>query len=177
MLGEEMEPFRLRRWRPKSSRDGIALFTCARPGRSKLDRKGRPIPEVPDALVHKWVQGLPGKRKTVIVSLLGRKPGENGKSEFSFYSFYGAWDAAEECRERISFQEWLDRWHSERFIQVVEHPTYDLCPVPPDTLNAAASDITRFLLTGRTVVLMDSGGISRTEQVCRHSGLVHDPSP
>jgi hypothetical protein len=78
-----MEPHKLRRRRRSSSRDQIQFFTCARPGRSKGSTES-----VPDSVVDKWVNRLPGGTKTTVVSLLGRKP--NGLSEFSFYSFSSA---------------------------------------------------------------------------------------
>jgi hypothetical protein len=145
-----MKPYRLRRWRPSSSSRDVEFFTCARPGRS-----GKPeskLSSVPDNVVHQWVRGLPGSIGTVIiVSLLGRKHGPSGGSEFSFYSFHGVWDRPTECRGRPSFQEWLDRWHRDRSIQVLEHPTYDYCRVPPETLDAVATDILRLASAGRVV--------------------------
>lgn len=143
------------------------LYTCARPGRSKdADR------DVPDELVRRWVCGLPGGLDIVIISLLGRKP--DGQSEFSFYSFYGFWDSPEERHGRLSFQEWLDRRHKERPIQVIEHPTHDFRPVPPKTLAAVALVIFELLGVGRTVVLIDSGGETRTKSVCSYMGFVED---
>lgn len=167
-----MKPYRLRRWRPSSSSQDVQFFTCARPGRSGKSESR--FSRVPDHIVHKWLQGLPGSTGTVIVSLLGRKHGPSGDSEFSFYSFHGVWDEPAERNRRPSFQEWLDRWHKDRSIQVLERPTYDFCRVPPETLDAVASDIARLLAAGRVVVLMDSGGETRTSQVCRHIGFVED---
>jgi hypothetical protein len=164
-----MEPYKLRRWRPTSSSQNVQFFTCARPGRSKSARD-----RIPDDLVHQWPRGLPGDTNTVVISLLGRKHSPGGESEFSFYSFYGPLDLPAERRGLLSFQQWLDRWHKNRSIQVLEHPTYDFCRVPPQTLNAVASDISRLLSANRTVVLMDSGGETRTKQVCQHMGFVED---
>jgi len=127
---------------------------------------------VRDELVHKWVHELPGNPTSVIISLLGRKHGPEGDSEFSFYSFHGAWDTEVERRGRPSFQEWLQRWHNG--MQVVERPTYDFRPVAPETKGAVASDTSRYLSEGRTVVLVDSGGASRVEQVCKYMGYVED---
>jgi hypothetical protein len=101
----------------------------------------------------------------VVVSLLGHKP--DGTSEFSFYSFFGRGQ---------SFQQWLDREYPEKTIKVVEHPTCDFRPVPKETLAAVASDILNLLSEGRTVVLVDSGGMQRTGQVCRHLGAIEDSS-
>ena len=164
-----MEPYRLRRWKPNSSSTPGHLYTCARPGRSKgADR------DVPEELVHRWVRGLPGGANIAIVSLLGRKHGPEGQSEFSFYSFCGLWDTPAERHGLLSFQEWLHRSHEDRSIQVIEHPTYDFRPVPPETLAAVASDISELLGAGRTVVLIDSGGETRTKTVCKYMGFVED---
>jgi hypothetical protein len=108
------------------------------------------------------------------VSLLGRKQGPEGQSEYSFYSFCGLGDTPEERHGRLSFQEWLDRYHKDRPILVIEHPTYDFRPVPPETLAAVASDIFKLLGAGRTVVLIDSGGETRTKTVCKYMGFVED---
>ena len=149
--------------------ESVEFFTCARPGRSKGNRD-----PVSDDVVHQWVRRLPGTSNTAVVSLLGRKHGPDGVSEFSFYSFCGGFDTSAERRGRPSFQEWLDRWHKDRSIQVLEHPTYDFRPVPPDTLRAVASDVGRLLSESRTVVLMDSGGETRTKVVCKHMGFIED---
>lgn len=166
-----MEPRMLRRWKPNSSSRTGQLFTCARPGRSK-----GPDTTVPDDLVHRWVRGLPGTTNTIVVSLLGRKHGPDGLSEFYFYSFCGGFDLPSERRGRLSFQEWLNRWHKDRCIQVLDHPTYDFNPIPEATLLAVTSDITNLLSAGRTVVLMDSGGDTRTKQVCKYLGFIEDSS-
>jgi hypothetical protein len=120
-----------------------------------------------DEDVHEWFQGflplLSDAPNIVIVSLLGRKP--DGRSEFSFYSFYGGWDTPEERSCRLSFQAWLDRWHKGRSIKIVEHPTCDYGPIPQVTLDAVRSDILRLLSEGQTIVVMDSGGDTRTRRV------------
>jgi hypothetical protein len=164
-----MEPYRKRRWRRASDATRIAFFTCARPGRSKS--KDQPVS---DKTVHQWVNNLPGP-DTSIVSLLGDKP--DGMSEFWFYSFYGGWDDPAEARGRLSFQAWLDKWHADRSIQVVEHPTHDYSPtkISAETLAAIETDVERLLAAGRTVILVDSGGETRAGQVCRHLKFVEDP--
>jgi hypothetical protein len=146
----------------------VPFFTCARPGRSKGNQGA-----VPDPLVDKWVHGLPGGTATSVVSLLGRKP--DGVSEFSFYSFCGGFEDSAERAGRPSFQHWLEQRHPERGLQVIEHPTIDFKPVTHQILMAVARDIDGLLSAGRTVVLMDSGGETRTKQVCKHAGLVEDP--
>ncbi len=121
----------------------------------------------------KWVNRLPGGTKTTVVSLLGRKP--NGLSEFSFYSFSGAIETPDERGKRPLFQEWLARRHGRRGIEIVEHPTTDFKPLAPELLEAVSKQIDLLLGSGRTVVLVDSGGETRTSQVCKHAGLVEDP--
>jgi hypothetical protein len=101
--------------------------------------------------------------KVAVVSLLGQKP--DGTSEFSFYSFY---------KKHKSFQEWLDQHYEEKAIQIIRHPTCDFRPVPEEAMAAVTSEISKLLSEGRTVVLMDSGGETRTGQVCRHIGAVED---
>ena len=151
-----MEPYKKRRWRRASSPDSVAFFTCARPGRSK-SKDGK----IPDKIVDLWVRNLPGPR-TAIVSRLGAEP--DGASEFSFYSFQG----------RESFQDWLDKRHGSQSIQVLEHPTTDYAPISTAQLAAIATDIARLLSEGCIVVLVDSGGETRTGQVCRYMGFVED---
>ena len=153
-----MEPWRLKRWILSSSSVGAGFYTCARPGRSK-----GPNGKVPDKLLHDWVSGLPAESNVVVISLLGQKP--DGTSEFSFYSFY---------EKGWSFQEWLDQNYKDKAIQVLEHPTCDFRRVPNETLAAIASDISNLLSEGRTVVLVDSGGLQRTGQVCKHMGAIED---
>lgn len=162
-----MEPFKLRRWKQASSTDRLAFYTCARPGRSR-----GPNGQVADGIVHKWLQGLPDEEKVAVVSLLGRKP--DGTSEFAFYSFSGAWDTPEERRGRPSFAEWVARSRQSRPIKVVEHPTEDFKPIPPETLAAIANDVLTFLEDGWTVILVDSGGETRNRRVCSHLRFVED---
>ena len=162
-----MEPYKLRRWRHKSSTDQIPFYTCARPGRSK----GNSGP-VSDALVDKWIEGLPGNPPTIVVSLLGRKP--NGLSEFSFYSFAGTFEDPAERKSRPLFLNWLKRRHPGRVEVIIEHPTIDFKPIDIATLTAAVATIDTQLSKGQTVVLVDSGGETRTRQVCQHGGFVED---
>jgi hypothetical protein len=141
---------------------GGRLYTCGRPGRSK--GKDKPVP---DALVHAWLAGLPAGDGLVLVSLLGRKDGPSGVSEFSLYSFYGGIDRRDERGKKPSFREWLDRTKRGRTIQLVEHPTFDYAGgIPEEMLNTIKSDLWALLSEGRTVVLFDSGGQERTGQVC-----------
>jgi hypothetical protein len=128
----------------------VQFFTCARPGRSKGARR-----TVEDELVHKWVQGLPFENKISIVSLLGKKP--NGKSEWSFYSFY---------LKGETFQDWLDYNYAEREFRIIERPTIDSERVSVLTLDVVRSDILTAHSKGRACDIMDSGGEQRSGQVC-----------
>ncbi len=167
-----MEPYKLRRWKIYFSPDNPAFFyTCARPGRSK-GRHG----EVPDDLVSAWVKGLseqvqgfPGA-KIAIISLLGRKNGPRGISEFSYYSFFGRLDKPSERENKLSFQEWLDRWHNDLQVTVHEYPTYDYdvdryLPIQPEILANIGRTVWNLISEGRPVVVMDSGGVGRTGEV------------
>lgn len=162
-----MEPYKLRRWRLGRSPDRLPLFSCARPGRSHSQND-----RVPDAVVDKWVKGLPGTGAAAIVSLLGEKP--DGMSEFAFYPFAGAKDIETQQRRGPSFQDWLANRDAKRDILVAEHPTTDLRPVEPTTVRSVGDDIERLLREGRTVIVVDSGGETRTGFVLRKLGFVED---
>ena len=157
------EPVRLRSWRLPSV-SGSCFFTCGRPGRS-----GGKSAQVPDELVDRWVEGLPRQVDTII-SLLGRKNGPNGKSEFSFYSFCGAADHAAERLGRPTFQEWLHRHHPNRMFLVIECPTYDGVAVPPEVIRRVHDDLKHLFAEKRSPVIVDSGGVQRTGFVCRAMG-------
>ncbi len=165
-----MEPLHLKCWEigvePSS---GLMFFTCARPGRSL-----GPDNDVPDDVVSNWVRGLPGPN-TVIISLLGRKRNRKQLSEFSYYSsFCGEWDTPLERDNKPSFQEWLQQHHNDLDILIREHPTYDDTDVPSTTICAISTDVHRFIEEGRTVIVMDSGGVGRTGQVCEYLKATHD---
>ena len=170
------EPYRLKKWKLPPTINGVSEFyTCARPGRS-----GETTDDVPDEVVDKWVSGLP-EPKTAIVSLLGRKRNSTGMSEFSYYSFCSDYDTADERRDRLSFQEWLAQNHGHLEIIVREHPTFDRRPVGDDLLAGVRDDIFDLLSTGRTVVVVDSGGMERTGRVvgflCATEVPVYPSSP
>jgi hypothetical protein len=116
-----------------------------------------------------WLQGLP-KEETVcvIVSLLGRKPEPDGRSEFSYYSFKGA---SEDRPSSPTFQEWLDRTMTPGKFIVIEHPTIDTKPISSEVVTAIVGCIVANLAAHRTVVVVDSGGVSRTGAVIRHLGV------
>jgi len=129
---------------------------------------------VPDNLVRKWIKGLPDAEGRTIVSLLGRKHGRGGMSGFSFYSFYGEFDTESERRRRGSFQEFVDTSNKGSPIKVLQFPTYDFKPIPPETLDAVTAAILERLSAGETVILVDSGGETRTKAVCKHLGFIED---
>lgn len=138
------------------------LYTCARPGRSLGRRKNT----INDATVIDWLNGLPKSGTiTAIVSLLGRKPEPNERGEFSYYSFRSS---HEDIASRPTFQEWLDRATAPGKYIVIEHPTTDTRPIPFDLLNAITESILANLREARTVVVVDSGGVSRTGDVIQH---------
>ena len=159
-----MEPYKLRRWKRPGEKSSLSFFTCARPGRSK-GRSGK----VEDAIVSRWARNLPGLPDTVIISLLGTKP--DGMSEYAFYSFRGGWETDS---RKPTFQQWLAEKHPELHLTVIEYPTQDFQPIPPDILERIGDDIERNLADGKTVVVVDSGGETRTRQVCKFLGLVED---
>lgn len=153
--------YKLRRWTLRDQA-GVRLFTSARPGRKYS--KDAPVS---DDEVRMWTDGIHmlGPNPTV-VSLLGRKP--DGMSEYGFYSFYGGLDDGQDHPGRLSFAEWLTS--VDPFVELIEHPTIDFEPITPGTLQAIEADVRGSLRSGRTVLVFDSGGETRTGQVCRHLG-------
>ena len=144
-----------------------SFFTCARPGRSN----GQDGP-VPESIISTWVEGLPGPA-TAIVSLLGRKNVGKKPSEYVYYPFCGKLDCRTERDGKVSFQEWLDQNHPNLHILVREHPTVDSyadkpLKIPLNALAAIKQEILHFIGEGRTVVVMDSGGVGRTSEVCEY---------
>jgi hypothetical protein len=90
---------------------------------------------------------------------------KNGESEWSFCSFHKA---------GRPFQDWLDEHYATKAIQVTEHPTTDSVRVSYEILTKVSADISRHLHSGRTVVVMDSGGMERTGQVCSYLQAAED---
>jgi hypothetical protein len=159
------EPYRLTRWKSDRSLFTGQLFTCARPGRSKVAKR-----KLADERVDTWVRGLPGSEGVIISSLLGHKP--DGKSEFSFYSFRGGFEEPSERPTCPTFQEWLDGRYGDGQYQVLEHPTTDTLPLEPETLGQVSETVLSLVGEGRIVVLMDSGGVSRVGMVCKYMGFL-----
>jgi hypothetical protein len=164
-LRPNREPCGLTRWVFSAEGPCLQLFTCARPGRT-LGRKKKTID---DAAVIDWLNGLPAAETlTAIVSLLGRKPEPNGQSEFSYYSFRSR---HEDRPGSPTFQEWLDRATAPGRYVVIEHPTTDTRPIPLNLMNEITASILENLGAMRTVVVVDSGGVSRTGAVIRQLGV------
>jgi hypothetical protein len=167
------KPYRLRKWRLGPPSAPLWFYTCARPGRTGDSRSKTLL--VADALVRSWVlRILELGQRIAIVSLLGSKP--DGTSEFSFYSFRSGSARAGDRQDCLSFQQWLDREYRESRIEVREHPTCDFAAIPPETLEAISRDIAELLTMERTVIVIDSGGETRTNKVCRHISAVEDSS-
>ncbi len=99
---------------------------------------------------------------------LGRKQGKKGTSEFPYYSFSGGLDTYSERGNQPTFAEWLDTHHGDLRILVREHPTYDYRSISYGKLTAIEAEVRHLTSTGRTVVVVDSGGDTRTGKVCRH---------
>ena len=157
------EPCRLTRWAPKTGQITGQLFTCGRPGRSMGPKKTK----ISDECVLAWVAGLPtSAEELVVVSLLGRKK-EDGLSEFSYYSFRGGFDQPQNRPDCPTFQEWLDSHHKSRRYRVCEYPTIDTLPLSDETKCRAVTTILSFMETGKTVVVVDSGGFSRTGSIVK----------
>ena len=147
----------MKRWRRRAVTDAIPIYTCARPGRGRFG----PQAQVPDSEVIRWLSELPKHRPLSIISLLGHKP--DGMDEHAFYSF----------RDASGFQKWLGR-QLEGTVNLFSHPTTDFGRVDSVTVMAIRSNLDQELSLGRTVVIVDSGGVQRTGQICREFGLIED---
>lgn len=124
---------------------------------------GANIPTISDQVVDAWIAGMPSSTdEIIIVSLLGRKP--NGLSEFSYYSFRGGFDKSEHRPGCPSWQEWLFERYASKY-RLHEFPTVDTELIQEDIKRDVAKTILRFMQLGKTVVVVDSGGIGRTGSV------------
>ena len=112
-----------------------------------------------DRFVLEWARGLPGNPETYIVSLLGTKP--DGRSEFSFYSSF---------KDAEAFEAWLNTNVAGRRFHVISQPTTDCQEIDPAVLTTIAADVLRLISQGATIVVMDSGGHTRSGAVANHLG-------
>jgi hypothetical protein len=120
--------------------------------------------KVGDECVLAWLAGLPvSTEEIIIVSLLGRKA--DGLSEFSYYSFRGGFDRPQDRPDCPTFQEWLDSQHGAGRYRIYEYPTIDLLVPPDETKSPAVATILSFVKTGKTVIVVDSGGIGRSGNI------------
>jgi hypothetical protein len=159
------EPMNLREWRPGAQAECRGrLFTAGRPGRG-TPGFGRARKTVDEAIVDRWVAGLPKADVLQIVSLLGRKT--DGFSEFAYYPFRSGREPA----GKPTFQEWLDRRYGPRFI-VHEFPTVDARGIASDVLDDLRACVRRLLGAGYAVVILDSAGAERTARVCEDIGFL-----
>jgi hypothetical protein len=158
------EPVNLREWKPQSPLAHGRLFTAGRPGRGTPEY-GRFRRPVDDAIIDRWVAGLPPASTLHIVSLLGMKA--DGFSEFTYYPF-------QSCREagsKPTFQDWLgQRYGSPRFL-VHEFPTIDARAIKDDVMEDVKRCVRRLLQRGDTVLIIDSFGAERTARVCEDMGF------
>lgn len=156
------EPCNLKQCKPIGAPQEAFLFTCGRPGRSL----GRTT-AVPDEMVDCWVAGLPQAGTLHVLSLLGEK--EDGRSEYSFYSFRGS----HERSAKPTFQNWLDSRYGSGRLQLHEYPTVDAGPgsLSDEDIESIRAIVMPLLSTGETVVVFDSYGSERTGQVCRALGF------
>jgi hypothetical protein len=103
---------------------------------------------------------MPGEPPWHLVSLLGHKC--NGLSEYSFYDFRAS---CEPDDGRPTFQAYLDRIDEPGSSVVHEFRTVDYQPVRVPMLMEISERIWDLLQGGLTVIVFDSGGMSRVGQV------------
>jgi hypothetical protein len=124
---------------------------------------GAKIAKISDEVVDVWLKGLPSSAgETIIVSLLGRKP--TGLSEFSYYSFRGGFDQPEDRPGCPTWQEWLNERYGCQY-RVCEFPTIDTEDIPESTKKVLFEEIVTLMQGGKTVIVIDSGGVGRTGRV------------
>lgn len=152
------KPYRWRRWRLKDSND-LVFFTCARPGRIS-DPNSR-FANVPDEVVKAWAQWIADLAPVTVVSMLGVKDG--GKSEFSFYTFWGGTDDPSIVGKKRSFADVLTAVDPQ--IELLERPTTDGRTLQPEQFDDICGLIQAAVAPDHPVVLVDSGGQERTGAV------------
>lgn len=112
---------------------------------------------MPDEVVKVWAHALVLKVDTVI-SLLWRKP--NGSSEFKFYKSVNS-DA--------EFAPWLASFFPADVL-IIERHTIDSRPVPSVVHAVIAQELPKLIDQGRSVAIVDSGGVQRTGAVAKTLG-------
>ncbi len=122
---------------------------------------------MPDGWVVDWVNGLPAVGDVAIVSILGCK--KDGISEFSYYSFRSCFD--DDRKDSPTFQEWLDEKFGVGRYHGFEYPTVDTVDSSMETLLQVAERVRASIEAHHTVVVVDSGGVSRTGAVGRSMGF------
>ncbi len=161
MLHKPFEPLRLIEYRSRKAPFGGRLFTCTRPGRSL----GAKVSQIDDAIVKAWVNGLPQLRPLYIVSLPGSKPQPSGISEYSFYSFRGGHEPADQRPTSITFQKWLDLHFGKGSFIVVDFPTVDTEAIDVSYLFTICAAVRSLLEASANVLVVDSGGVGRSGKV------------
>lgn len=156
------EPYRLKEFTSRATPFAGRLFTCARPGRSLGSTKKK----IDDEVVLAWVCGLPNCRPLHIVSLLGRKPPPSALSEYSYYSFRGVHELPHIRPQSPTFQEWLDGHFAAGNFMVTDFPTIDLQPIADSNMSEICDRIGKLLDESANVLIVDSGGFTRTGSVC-----------
>lgn len=151
------------RWRLNGT-DDLIFFTCARPGRTSAPASR--YADVSDDVVEAWSLRIAGYAPITVLSMLGSK--DNGKSEFSFYTFWGD-DDPTAVGKRLSFGDVLAVVEPQ--ITLVERPTTDGLTLPQDNVDDLCALVKEMVATDRPVVLMDSGGEQRTGAIADAVGV------
>ena len=158
------EPVNLREWEPRAAAPAHArLYTAGRPGRG-TPGYGLVRRAVDNAIIDRWVAGLPSAEVLHIVSLLGKKT--DGFSEYAYYPFRSCLEAG----SQPSSQDWLHQRHGPRFL-VHEFPTTDVRGIEDDLMERIGTCVRRLLHEGHTVLIIDSAGAERTARVCEQLGF------
>lgn len=157
------EPYCLKEFTSPEGQFAGRLFTCARPGRSNGSTKKK----IDDEVVQAWVRGLPNCRPLHIVSLLGWKPPPTRLSEYSYYSFRGGHESSDSRPRSLTFQEWLEVHFAAGNFVVTDFPTTDLEPIGEAYMKEICDYIRKLLNESANVMIVDSGGFTRTGNVCK----------
>jgi protein-tyrosine phosphatase len=87
-------------------------------------------------------------------------------SEYSYYSFRGGHELAEVRPKSPTFQQWLDENFATSGFVVADFPTIDLQPIEDGELTNICDQIHMLLRKPVNVLIVDSGGFTRTGAVC-----------